>query len=30
MRYGVGQIQDSKKDKDTYGKVKIEKVKLNL
>ena len=30
MRYGVGKIQDSKNDQDTYGKVKIEKVKLNL
>ena len=30
MRYGVGKIQDSKNDQDIYGKVKIEKVKLNL
>lgn len=30
MRYGVGQIQDVIKDQDNYGKVKIEKIKLNL
>jgi hypothetical protein len=30
MRYGVGKIQDEIKDQDSYGKVKIEKVKLNL
>jgi len=30
MRYGVGKIQDAIKDQDNNGRVKIEKIKLNL